>query len=47
MQQSTEDADAEVWNLVHSDPAARPLLDSGRLAFELKVGQGAKPASAG
>ncbi|MCX5207930.1 glutamate synthase-related protein [Kitasatospora sp. NBC_00240] len=47
VQQSTEDADAEVWNLVHSDPAARPLLDSGRLAFELKVGQGAKPGLGG
>ncbi|MFR9676945.1 glutamate synthase-related protein [Streptomyces sp. TR02-1] len=47
VQQSTEDADAEVWNLVHSDPAAGPLLDSGRLAFELKVGQGAKPGLGG
>lgn len=47
VQQSTEDADAEVWNLVYSDPAARPLLDSGRLAFELKVGQGAKPGLGG
>lgn len=47
VQQSTEDADAEVWNLVHSDPAAGRLLDSGRLAFELKVGQGAKPGLGG
>ncbi|MFJ2867760.1 glutamate synthase-related protein [Kitasatospora sp. NPDC087314] len=47
VQQSTEDADAEVWNLVHSDPAALPLLESGRLAFELKVGQGAKPGLGG
>ncbi|WP_371478777.1 glutamate synthase-related protein [Kitasatospora sp. NBC_00315] len=47
VQQSTEDADAEVWNLVHSDPSAQPLLDSGRLAFELKVGQGAKPGLGG
>jgi hypothetical protein len=47
IQQSTEDADAEVWNLVYSDPTARPLLDSGRLAFELKVGQGAKPGLGG
>ncbi|MFE3645777.1 glutamate synthase-related protein [Streptomyces sp. NPDC059169] len=47
VQQSTEDADAEVWNLVYSDPSARPLLDSGRLAFELKVGQGAKPGVGG
>ncbi|SUA77975.1 Ferredoxin-dependent glutamate synthase 1 [Nocardia otitidiscaviarum] len=47
VQQSTEDADAEVWNLVYSDPAAEPLLATGRLAFELKVGQGAKPGLGG
>ncbi|MFJ5631814.1 glutamate synthase-related protein [Streptomyces goshikiensis] len=47
VQQSTEDADAEVWNLVYSDPSARPLMESGRLAFELKVGQGAKPGVGG
>jgi hypothetical protein len=47
VQQSTEDADAEVWNLVYSDPHAAPLLRSGRLAFELKVGQGAKPGLGG
>ncbi|MDX3854828.1 glutamate synthase-related protein [Streptomyces sp. AK02-01A] len=47
VQQSTEDADSEVWNLVYSDPATRPLLESGRLAFELKIGQGAKPGLGG
>jgi hypothetical protein len=47
VQQSTEDADAEVWNLVYSDPVATTLLDTGRLAFELKVGQGAKPGLGG
>lgn len=47
VQQSTEDADAEVWNLVYSDPYTQPLLESGRLAFELKVGQGAKPGLGG
>ncbi|MFI9402211.1 glutamate synthase-related protein [Nocardia sp. NPDC052316] len=47
VQQSTEDADAEVWNLVYSDPASEQLLTSGRLAFELKVGQGAKPGLGG
>src|SRR5439155_15233781 len=35
VQQSTEDADAEVWNLVYSDPFATRLMNSGRLAFEL------------
>ncbi|MFD5075693.1 glutamate synthase-related protein [Streptomyces sp. NPDC058371] len=47
VQQSTEDADAEVWNLVYSDPVSEPLLAGGRLAFELKVGQGAKPGLGG
>ncbi len=47
VQQSTEDADAEVWNLVYSDPSAQPLVTSGRLAFELKLGQGAKPGLGG
>ncbi|MET9350917.1 glutamate synthase-related protein [Streptomyces termitum] len=47
VQQSTQDADAEVWNLVYSDPTASGLLDEGRLAFELKVGQGAKPGLGG
>jgi len=47
IQQSTEDADAEVWNLVYSDPYVQDLLESGRLAFELKVGQGAKPGLGG
>jgi hypothetical protein len=47
IQQSTQDADAEVWNLVYSDPQTYELLGSGRLAFELKVGQGAKPGLGG
>ncbi|MEV0966851.1 glutamate synthase-related protein [Streptomyces sp. NPDC049910] len=47
VQQSTEDADSEVWNLVYSDPAVQPLHAAGRLAFELKVGQGAKPGLGG
>jgi glutamate synthase domain-containing protein 2 len=47
IQQSTEDADAEVWNLAYSDPTASALAATGRLAFELKVGQGAKPGLGG
>ncbi len=47
VQQSTEDADAEVWNLVYSDPAPGRCSNRGRLAFELKVGQGAKPGLGG
>ncbi|MFB8249190.1 glutamate synthase-related protein [Streptomyces sp. NPDC055952] len=47
VQQSTEDADSEVWNLLYSDPGTRALRDSGRLGFELKAGQGAKPGLGG
>lgn len=47
VQQSTEDADFEVWNLLYSDPSAQHLLNTGRLGFELKVGQGAKPGLGG
>ncbi|WP_299541533.1 glutamate synthase-related protein [uncultured Streptomyces sp.] len=47
VQQSTEDADSEVWNHVYSDPAVSGLLASGRLGFEMKVGQGAKPGLGG
>ncbi|WP_150237582.1 glutamate synthase-related protein [Nocardiopsis quinghaiensis] len=47
VQQSTEDADAEVWNQVYSDPAVTRLVESGRLGFELKVGQGGKPGLGG
>ncbi|MHC3455190.1 MULTISPECIES: glutamate synthase-related protein [Streptomyces] len=47
VQQSTQDADAEVWNLLYSDPSVQPLVESGRLGFELKIGQGAKPGLGG
>ncbi|MHA6757545.1 glutamate synthase-related protein [Streptacidiphilus sp. PAMC 29251] len=47
VQQSTEDANSEVWNQVYSDPAVSGLLATGRLVFEMKVGQGAKPGLGG
>ncbi|WP_406278216.1 glutamate synthase-related protein [Embleya sp. NBC_00896] len=47
VQQSTEDANSEVWNHVYSDPAVGRLIETGRLVFELKVGQGAKPGLGG
>ena len=47
VQQSTEDADSEVWNLLYSDTSLSPLVNSGQLAFELKIGQGAKPGLGG
>ena len=47
VQQSTEDANSEVWNQVYSDPAVDRLITTGRLVFEMKVGQGAKPGLGG
>ena len=47
LQQSTEDADIKLSNRVYSDPLAEELLDAGRLGFELKAGQGAKPGLGG
>jgi hypothetical protein len=47
VQQSTEDANAELWNRVYSDPDFEDVLATGRLGFELKVGQGAKPGLGG
>lgn len=47
VQQNTEDADSEVWNLLYSAPVVHELLEGGRLAFELKTGQGAKPGLGG
>ena len=45
VQQSTEDADAEVWNLVYSDPVATPLLDirPARVRAEGRPGRQARP----
>ncbi len=47
VQQSAEDADGDGWRRVYRDARARRLLESGRLAFELKVGQGAVPGLGG
>ena len=47
VQQSTEDANAELWNWVYSQPLFEGLVSSGRLGFELKLGQGAKPGLGG
>jgi hypothetical protein len=43
VQQAAQDADTEMWQLVYRDPSVRPLLDTGRLALEFRVGQGAAP----
>ncbi|MBW3582568.1 MAG: alpha-hydroxy-acid oxidizing protein [Euryarchaeota archaeon] len=47
LQQSVEDADAELWNRVYADPAFAPYLDQGMVGFEIKAGQGAKPGLGG
>ena len=47
VQQSVEDANSELWNHVYSEPELQPLLENGRLGFELKLGQGAKPGLGG
>ena len=43
IQQSVEDAYDELWNKVYSDKDVEPHLEEGRIGFEIKIGQGAKP----
>lgn len=47
VQQSTEDADNETWNALYAHSEIAALFKSGRMGFELKVGQGAKPGLGG
>lgn len=47
VQQSTEDADSEVWNLLYSDPGTRPLRDSGGSASNSRWARAPSPDSAG
>lgn len=47
IQQSVEDAYDELWNRVYSDPDFTEHLAKGRLGFEVKLGQGAKPGLGG
>ncbi|MFD9647187.1 glutamate synthase, partial [Streptomyces sp. NPDC059082] len=47
VQQSTEDADSEVWNLLYSDPSFRPRRVIGRVAVELNNREGAQPRPGG
>ncbi len=47
IQQSVEDAYDELWNKVYSDPDITPYIEKGRVAFEIKLGQGAKPGIGG
>ncbi|MDW8084382.1 MAG: alpha-hydroxy-acid oxidizing protein [Candidatus Caldarchaeum sp.] len=47
IQQSVEDAYDELWNRVYSDPEISPYIYEGRVGFEIKLGQGAKPGLGG
>ncbi len=47
IQQSVEDADAELWNRIYSDPDLESYFEAGMIAFEIKAGQGAKPGLGG
>ena len=47
VQQSAEDAYDELWNRLYSDKRLDPYIDEGLVAFEIKVGQGAKPGLGG
>ncbi len=47
IQQSVEDASDELWNKVYTDPDVEPYLRKGLVAFEIKLGQGAKPGLGG
>ncbi|MEM4652297.1 MAG: glutamate synthase-related protein [Pyrobaculum sp.] len=47
IQQSVEDAYDELWNRVYSDRDVEPYLEEGRIGFEIKIGQGAKPGLGG
>ncbi|AEA11777.1 ferredoxin-dependent glutamate synthase [Thermoproteus uzoniensis 768-20] len=47
VQQSVEDAYDELWNKVYSDKDVEPYLEEGKIGFEIKIGQGAKPGLGG
>ncbi len=47
IQQSVEDAFDELWNKVYTDPDVEPFVQKGLVAFEVKLGQGAKPGLGG
>ncbi|MGC8948078.1 MAG: glutamate synthase-related protein [Thermoprotei archaeon] len=47
IQQNVEDAYDELWNKVYSDKYLEQYIDKGLIAFEIKLGQGAKPGLGG
>ncbi|ABL87325.1 glutamate synthase (NADPH) GltB2 subunit [Pyrobaculum islandicum DSM 4184] len=47
IQESVEDAYDELWNRVYSDKDLEQYVEEGRIGFEIKVGQGAKPGLGG
>lgn len=46
-QSSVEDAMDELWWRIYSDPDFEAYMEAGRIGFEIKVGQGAKPGLGG
>ncbi len=47
LQQNVEDAYDELWNKIYSDKQLDQYIDKGLIAFEIKLGQGAKPGLGG
>ena len=47
IQQNEEDAFFELWNKIYSDPDFDQFIQEGRIAFEIKGGQGAKAGIGG
>ena len=47
IQQNEEEAHGELWNRVYSDKRLDQYIQDGKIAFEIKGGQGAKPGLGG
>jgi len=47
IQQSVEDENLKLWERVYTDPDFDPYIEEGLIAFEIKIGQGAKPGLGG
>jgi hypothetical protein len=47
IQQNEEEAFDELWNKIYSDKRFDEFIQEGKIAFEIKAGQGAKPGLGG
>ncbi len=47
IQQSVEDETIKLWNKIYTDKDIEPFIERGLIAFEIKLGQGAKPGLGG